>query len=198
MRIASTAAAIAVMGCKPLEERVTLYGDGWCAPTRTVAAACVVDGDTFDLKNCDLEVGSDGDYERIRMLGIQAPEVAHHGVEAECYGEQATDYLEHVLLNRAVRLEFDVECTGVYGRTLAWIFVEGDADDPLREELDVLDQLGVNEDGTFDVLVNELMVRSGHARLYESEGEGRYYDRLVTAGGRAALTSTGLWGVCDG
>ncbi len=174
-----------------------LYGDGWCAPTRTASAACVIDGDTFDLKNCETDVGEDDDAERIRMLGIQAPELAHES-EVECYGQEATDYLRWVLTGRSIRLEFDVECKGVYGRTLAWVFVEGDEDDSLHSELDKYNQLGVQEDGSIDLLVNELMVRTGHARLYESEDEGRYYDRLIEAGRQAAVSNAGLWSECDG
>lgn len=184
-------------GCEPLHERVKLYGDGWCAPARNVAAVCVLDGDTFDLETCGIEVDGDADVERIRMLGIQAPELAH-SEEAECYGQEAADYLSMILRGRSVRLEFDAECTGVYGRTLAWVFIQADGDDPLRSEIDKFDQLGVQEDGSIDLLVNELMVRSGHARLYESEEEGRYYDDLVVAAGQAARTQTGLWAECDG
>jgi endonuclease YncB( thermonuclease family) len=198
MRAWIATAGLVAIACKPLEERVTLYGDGWCSPTRTVSASCVIDGDTFDLKDCEAELDSSEDFERIRMLGIQAPELAHPGNEAECYGEEATNYLRWILVGRSIRLEFDVECTGVYGRTLAWVFIEADPDDAIRAELDKFDQLGVEEDGNINLLVNELMIRSGHARLYESEDEGRYYDRLVEAERQAALANTGLWNVCDG
>jgi endonuclease YncB( thermonuclease family) len=189
--------SICLVGCTPLEERVELYGDGWCAPPRTETAHCVLDGDTFDLNDCEADLDSDADFERVRLLGIQAPEVAHGDEPAECYGEEATEQLKRILIGRTLRLEFDAECTGVFGRTLAWVFVQGEEDDPLRTDLDALGGLGVQEDGTFDVLVNEWMVRAGYAGLYENEGESRYQDRLYEAERQAALGGLGLWGVCE-
>jgi len=197
MRGRNSVVLFCLVGCTPLEERVELYGDGFCAPTRTETASCVVDGDTFDLVDCAVELTSDEDFERIRLLGIQAPEVAHGDDPADCFGEEATDQLEKILIGRTLRLEFDVECTGVYGRTLAWVFVQGEEDDPLHIELDALGGLGVQEDGSFDVLVNEWMVRAGYAEVYENEEEGRYRNRIVEAERLAAQAGLGLWGVCD-
>ena len=72
------------------------------------------------------------------------------------------------------------------------------ADDPLREELEMYGGLGVNEDGSFEVLVNELVVRAGYAKLYEDMDDGRYNGRLYEAAQQAASGEEGLWGVCDG
>ncbi len=181
-------------GCTPLEERVELYGDGWCAPTRAETAHCTIDGDTLDLAQC---AQSDG-AERVRLLGIDAPEIAHPGTAADCYGEEAWDALEAILAGRSLRLEFDANCTGDFGRTLAWIFIQGEPDDPLIAELEALDNLGIQEDGSIDLLVNEWMVRAGYARLYEDEEEHRYEERMYEAQRQAATTGQGLWGVCDG
>jgi len=153
----------------------------------------VIDGDTFDLAQC----GADGDPERVRLLGIDAPETAKPGVAADCYGDEATLELERILSGRSLRLEFDLTCQGDFNRTLAWVFIEGDADDPLIAELELLDNLGIEEDGSFKLLVNEWMVRAGHARLYEDEEEHRYEDRMYEAQRQAALTAQGLWGVCE-
>ncbi len=186
------------MSCTPLEERVKIFDAGWCADPRNSTAVCVLDGDTFDLVGCERSVDEDGDDDRIRLLGIQAPEIANSSAEAECYGPEATDYLSRIIEGRSVRLEFDEECYGYYNRTLAWVFVSGEADDPLAEELSIFDEIGVNEDGSFEVLVNELMVRAGYARIYEAEEEGRYFERLQQAELQAAHSDEGLWAACDG
>ena len=89
MRTHLVLVSITLVGCTPLEERVELYGDGWCAPSRTETAHCVLDGDTFDLDDCEAELGADGVFERVRLLGIQAPEISHGGEAAEGYGEEA-------------------------------------------------------------------------------------------------------------
>jgi len=175
-----------------------MFDAGWCADPKNGSAACILDGDTFDLVGCDRTLDDSGDDDRVRLLGIQAPEIAHGSDAADCYGDEATEFLSRLLQGRTLRLEFDEECYGYYNRTLAWVFISGEADDPLREELEMYEEIGMNEDGSFDVLVNELMVRAGYARIYEAEEEGRYYDRLQQAELQAAHSDQGLWAACDG
>jgi len=184
------------LGCTPLEERVEIFDVEWCAPERSVAATCVVDGDTFDLASC--AETQTGEVERVRMLGVDSPEVAHGDEAAECFGQEATEYLTDLLWGRSVRLEFDTECEGNFGRTLAWVFIEVEPDDELIEHLSQFDDLEVQEDGSFEVLVNELVVRAGYANLYTDIGDGRYDRRLIDAAQQAAFTDEGLWGVCNG
>jgi len=180
-----------------LDERVEIYDVEWCADPRIESASCVIDGDTFDLAACGETVEGEGP-ERIRLLGVDAPEVAHGDDPADCFGTEASDYLTDLLRGRTLHLEFDEECEGNFGRTLAWVFIHGDADDPLREELEIYDSLGVNDDGSFEVLVNELVVRAGYANLYDDMDDGRYNARLYEAAQQAASGEEGLWGVCNG
>ena len=184
--------------CTPLEERVKMFDAGWCADPRSGNAACIVDGDTLDLVGCERTLDDSGDDDRIRLLGIQAPEIASESEPADCFGDEATEYLRFLIEGRSLRLEFDEECYGYYNRSLAWIFISGDADDPLVEELQNFDGIGLNEDGSFELLVNEMMVRAGYARIYEAEEEGRYFGRLQQAEQQAAHSDQGLWSACDG
>ena len=188
--------AALAFGCAPLEDRVELFDVEWCADDRVEPAACIVDGDTFDLATC--AETAEADSERVRMLGVDAPEVAHGDEPADCYGAEASEYLADVLEGRTLRLEFDEECEGNFGRTLAWVFIEVESDDPLAEHLMALDDFGLQEDGSFEVLVNELVIRAGYARLYSDIGEGRYDRRLIEAAQQAAFSDEGLWGVCNG
>lgn len=189
-------ALVLAVGCTPLEERIEIFDVEWCADERVEPAACIVDGDTVDLHSC-AETDS-AEPERVRLLGIDAPEVAHGDEPADCYGAEATEYLESLLQGRALRLEFDTECEGNFGRTLAWVFIEVEADDPIAEELQRLDEIGLQEDGSYEVLVNELVIRAGYARLYSDIGEGRYDGRLIEAAQQAAFGDEGLWAVCNG
>lgn len=74
----------------------------------------VFDGDTIRL--------SDG--RRIRLLGINTPEVSHRGRDSEAGGEIAKRWLKEKLADKKVRLQTDTELTDKYRRTLAHVFTE--------------------------------------------------------------------------
>jgi micrococcal nuclease len=130
-------------------------------PVRTdpVLVRYVVDGDTIDVAT----VG------RVRLLGIDAPEIAHRFETAAPFGREAKERLTSLIAHRWIRLEFEpgdpCERSGpgaavppsdaslaacresrhsnkdTYGRQLAYVLLE---------------------DGTF---VNALLVREGLARV---------------------------------
>jgi endonuclease YncB( thermonuclease family) len=145
-----------------------------CAPEREESVACVLDGDTFDVEAC----GDNG--ERIRMLGIDAPEVAHGEDPAECWGYEASAELERLLTSEDVLLTFDWECEGIYNRTLAYVWLEQEGDDSL--------------------LVNQWMLEEGHARLFEEDfGQPiQLKDDFEAAQDVARARGLGLWGACPG
>lgn len=147
-----------------------------CAPSRVEPVACVLDGDTFDVGAC----GDDG--ERIRMLGVDAPEIAHDPDPADCYGDRAAQVLDLELDGQEVLLTFDEVCEGEFGRTLAWVFLGVDEDDE--------DAVPVN--------LNLWLVENGLARVYrefESE-DSRYFADLEAAERSAQDREIGLWGAC--
>ena len=72
----------------------------------------VIDGDTFDLAG----------GERVRIIGIDTPE--RSGVE-ECWGDQAFNALSALIGGKKVTLEYDAEREDSFGRTLAYVDVEG-------------------------------------------------------------------------
>jgi micrococcal nuclease len=75
----------------------------------------VVDGDT-------IRVLLAGRIERLRLIGVDAPEVEHPDKEAECFGKQAASFTSRSLEGRSISLEFDVERRDRFGRLLAYIF----------------------------------------------------------------------------
>lgn len=74
----------------------------------------VYDGDTVELE----------DGRKVRLLGINTPEVQHRNQMADAGGEEARLWLTNKLQHAKVRMETDVEETDKYGRTLAHLFTE--------------------------------------------------------------------------
>ncbi len=72
----------------------------------------VYDGDTIKLEN----------GQKVRLSGINTPEVAnrHHG--GEPLGEKARQWLIHQLNGETIRLETDLEKHDKYGRLIAHVF----------------------------------------------------------------------------
>lgn len=113
-RAAATAGAVLILclGCAPTSTPQTE------TKPRTVTVEHVIDGDTIIV---------DGD-ERVRFLGIDAPEVAHNEQPAEACADEATalvvDAIETGRTASIVTDESQPE-TDRYGRTLAYVEVDG-------------------------------------------------------------------------
>lgn len=82
----------------------------------------VYDGDTVKLE----------DGRKIRLLGINTPEVKHRNQAKEVGGEEAKDWLIDALKNKKVRIVTDVEQFDKYNRTLAHLFTENNEHINLR------------------------------------------------------------------
>jgi micrococcal nuclease len=125
-----------------------------------VLVRSVIDGDTIVVST----VG------RVRLLGIDAPELSHSGLDtAAPFGREARDRLTALLLNRWVRLEQDGASTDIYHRRLAYV---------------------VTGDGTF---VNATMVREGLARVSTRLPLQRLAE-LQRAEAEAQAFRRGMWG----
>jgi endonuclease YncB( thermonuclease family) len=74
----------------------------------------VYDGDTVVLE----------DGRKIRLLGINTPEIRHRDKPADAGGDEAKQWLIHKLQNTKIRLQTDEELTDKYKRTLAHLFTE--------------------------------------------------------------------------
>lgn len=74
----------------------------------------IPDGDTIHL----------ADGTEVRVIGINAPEVAHRDDPAEAGGPQARRFLKALVADNRVRLALGPETTDKYGRTLAHVFLE--------------------------------------------------------------------------
>jgi micrococcal nuclease len=78
----------------------------------------VVDGDTIDVLMNDKSL-------RIRIIGLDTPEIVDPRKVVQCFAKQASDEGHALLDGQYVRLEYDPS-QGVkdkYGRTLAYVFM---------------------------------------------------------------------------
>ncbi len=100
------------------------------APVRTSLEKVPVDPALIDVGDGDTVVirWSDEDKERVRILGIDTPEVAHHSMgwyDDQPYGPEATAFAKGVFaMAETVELLRSAEPDG-YGRTLGYLFVNG-------------------------------------------------------------------------
>ena len=124
----------------------------------------VVDGDTFWILNANNE------REKIRLIGIDTPEKRNSGrKKIGYYGEEASQYTEELLEGKYVRLEYDVQLSDRYGRTLAYVYLENGS------------------------LLNDLLVREGYATVATFPPNVKYVDLFITSEEYARSRSLGLW-----
>jgi micrococcal nuclease len=131
-----------------------------CGPNEATVTR-VIDGDTIVL---DTGV-------KIRYLLINAPETTNG--HNDCYGSNAATFNSDLVLNKTVELSYDVQCQDMYGRTLAYVKVDGQE-------------------------VNTLMLERGYACLLHipPDGDDRL-DEFKALEADAKANNRGLWGQCD-
>ena len=143
---------------------LALIACGWTSPaadadSRRVKVRWVDDGDSI--------VVSGG--ERVRYLGINAPEIAHKDEPGEPFGNEARAFNKKLVQGRHIFLEVGEQKRDPYGRLLAFVFLE---------------------DGTF---VNGKLVRQGYAHLLRKQPKLRYWERLLSLQRRALQEKRGIW-----
>jgi endonuclease YncB( thermonuclease family) len=141
-------------------DRAGPLGAGECRVER------VVDGDTLHVRDCPEADAS------IRLLLVDTPEVARGAENGECYGEEASEYMEERLRpGTVVRLEGGVRDRDFFDRYLRYLW------------------LG-------DELLNETLVREGYGRRYRDAEDRTHEARIVAAEDEARAAGRGLWGAC--
>jgi micrococcal nuclease len=132
----------------------------------------VVDGDT-------VEVSIDGRTQKVRLIGMDTPEVVDPRKAVQCFGREASAEAKRRLSGKTVRLEYDVQVgeQDKYGRRLAYVFLP---------------------DGTNYA---EGMIRDGYAKEYTYQGQVyKYQENFNQAEEEAEQAARGLWSptTCDG
>ena len=150
---------IALAGC----DRTTAPAVG------DASVVAVIDGDTID-------VAIDGRRERVRMLGIDTPEVHPADGPPECFGPEAAAFTASLLPpGSEIRLERDIVGRDHYGRLLAHVYRRDDG-----------------------LLVNEAILRGGYAQPLTIEPNRAFAERYVAATLAAERDGLGLWRACAG
>jgi micrococcal nuclease len=130
-----------------------------CGPDRAVVDR-VIDGDTIVAGGV-----------AIRYLLVDAPEIS--AAADACFGRNAAQFNADLVLGRTVELRYSAACQDRYGRTLAYVAVDGTD-------------------------VNQRMIERGYAcvlRIPPAGDERAGELEAIQAAARAARR--GLWGACD-
>jgi endonuclease YncB( thermonuclease family) len=144
------------------------FSDTWQADAKTYqkskhtsfySVKSVFDGDTIQLK----------DGRKIRLVGINTPEIAHRNSRAQQGGVAAKKWLTKLLLGKKVRLEFAIQKRDKYKRYLAHIFTAN----------------GLH--------INLELVRLGFASVNIFPPNIAYVKNLVHAEDKAEKQKLGIW-----
>lgn len=135
----------------------------------------VVDGDTIIVSD------EDGEY-KVRFIGIDTPESVHSDVSKNNeYGQMASEYTKELLKDTdTVYLQYDVSDTDIYGRKLAYVW--------LNEYVDV-----ESMDDIQNYMVNAILVKDGYAYDKVYEPNSSYADIFQSLREDAENNQTGLW-----
>lgn len=133
------------------------------AATLSGQVTAVSDGDTLQVR-----VGNR--VEKVRLLGVDCPEVAHgpNDPGQEPWGSRAAEFSKKMVLGKRVRIETDVQARDRYGRLLGYVFV-----------------------GTS--MLNEALVQQGHAVLLTYPPNVKYVERFTRAQQAAREAKRGIW-----
>lgn len=126
---------------------------------RWVTVTKVYDGDTFKTRS----------GEKVRLLGINTPEVAHSDKPGQPLGKAAKQELKSLIQGKLVRLEFDRDKHDKYGRLLAHIYLR---------------------DGTW---LNAHMIERGLAHLYIFTPNFHHASELLHKEQDARENKLGIW-----
>jgi micrococcal nuclease len=121
----------------------------------------VIDGDTVII--------DDDRNSRVRYLGIDTPEIAIQDSPGDPMSEEAKNLNKKLVQGKTVKLEFDKEKYDVYGRILAYVYVD-------------------------DLLVNEELLKQGLATVLIIEPNSMYSEIMFDSLEEAKNNKKGMWG----
>jgi len=135
--------------------------DGQAPRTLTGTVVKVVDGDTIHVRIGDR-------VEKVRYIGMNAPELHHPTKGVEPFGREAAEANRKLVEGQTVRLELDVQERDKYGRLLAYVYVG-------------------------DMMMNAELVAQGYAQVMTIPPNVKYQDLFLKKQREARLLQLGLW-----
>jgi micrococcal nuclease len=121
----------------------------------------VIDGDTIEIEG----------GERVRYIGIDAPETVEPQKPVQCFGPEAAAKNKELVEGKTVRLEKDTTDRDKYDRLLRYVYV------------------GEN-------LINTELVQLGFAKAWAYPPDLKYQDQINEAEQTAKKIKNGLWAIC--
>lgn len=134
----------------------------------------IYDGDTL---GCDFDGNGKvtDSTERVRLLGIDAPEMSYSRKnltsQDEPFAKAATRLMEKTVLNRPIYLEFDEKRFDKYNRTLAYVYA-----DPQRK-----------------TMLNTLLLEKGLAKILFIGENRRYESDFIRIERQAKIHHLNMW-----
>lgn len=121
----------------------------------------VIDGDTIELLS----------GERVRYIGINAPEIKDAKGKMECFAEEAYRKNKEMVEGRWMKLEKDISEKDKFGRLLSYAHLE-------------------------DLFVNDYLVRQGYAFSASYPPDVKHQEQFRQAEEEARQNNRGLWASC--
>jgi endonuclease YncB( thermonuclease family) len=122
----------------------------------------VIDGDTIILEG----------GERVKYIGVDAPETVNPSSPVECFGRQAAYENKNLVAGKRVRLESDGTDQDKDGNLLRYVWVG-------------------------DTFVNYYLIEEGFAQRDSLPSDSQYSQQLVEAEAAAKKDMKGLWKACE-
>ncbi|WP_424449242.1 thermonuclease family protein [Microbacterium arborescens] len=159
--------AIVLAGCTPAPIGTPIPNGAPVVLGIRAEVTAVVDGDTIDVRT---GLGT----ERVRIIGIDTPEIGRDGAADECYAQEAREYVNDALYGRTVELYPDPtqDDADRYGRLLRHVIV---------------DDRSIAEDA--------IAAGMGYEYTYDAPYGGQ--DVHKAAQDAAAAAGAGLWSACE-
>jgi micrococcal nuclease len=142
------------------------FGEARRAADTPYRVVQVLDGDTIVVRRAG------GTDETIRLLGVDTPETHHPRKPVQCYGPEAAAYTTRRLFGQVVQLQDDVERHDIYGRRLAYVYLDGH---------------------NFE----RNLLQRGYARLLVIEPNHAHARDMLDDELNARAGKVGLWGACE-
>ena len=124
--------------------------------------ARVIDGDTIEIEG----------GEKVRYIGMDAPETVDPVKPVECFGKEASAENRKLVEGKTVHLEKDTSDRDKYGRLLRYVWVGSD-------------------------FVNLELVGLGFARVETIAPDVKYEGQFLDAQNLARSSNLGLWSACS-
>lgn len=126
--------------------------------------ARVIDGDTFILS----------DSQRVRMLGIDTPELERNGKPAEPFSDSAKVLTKQLIDDKTIKLTFDGKSFDFFGRLLAYVWL-------------------TDTNGKDSLFIQAELLKKGYASISYYNKDKRYYHIFYNLRRTAMRNNLGIW-----